>query len=81
MRNPTVIALVAILAASAASAADPKVPSGAAVAQPVPPPVCQTSEEPAPTGATARCRDGVFIFSRDRRKACSSHGGVAERCG
>ncbi|MCC7134597.1 MAG: DUF3761 domain-containing protein [Gemmatimonadales bacterium] len=30
-----------------------------------------------PSGATARCRDGTYSFSRSRRGACSHHGGVA----
>ena len=31
----------------------------------------------APAGATARCRDGSYSFSRSRRGTCSYHGGVA----
>lgn len=31
-----------------------------------------------PAGATARCRDGTYSFSRSRRGTCSHHGGVAE---
>ena len=31
----------------------------------------------APVGATARCRDGTYSFSRNRRGTCSWHGGVA----
>jgi hypothetical protein len=31
-----------------------------------------------PTGASARCRDGTFSFSRSRRGTCSHHGGVAQ---
>ncbi|AOJ79674.1 hypothetical protein WS86_02870 [Burkholderia savannae] len=31
----------------------------------------------APEGATARCRDGAYSFSRHRRGTCSGHGGVA----
>lgn len=31
-----------------------------------------------PAGATARCRDGTYSFSRNRRGTCSHHGGVAE---
>jgi hypothetical protein len=31
----------------------------------------------APEGATARCRDGDFSFSRHHSGTCSSHGGVA----
>jgi uncharacterized protein YraI len=32
----------------------------------------------APAGATARCRDGTYSFSRNRRGTCSHHGGVAK---
>jgi hypothetical protein len=32
----------------------------------------------APAGATARCQDGTYSFSRNRRGTCSHHGGVAE---
>ena len=32
----------------------------------------------APQGATARCRDGSYSFSRSRRGTCSHHGGVAK---
>lgn len=32
----------------------------------------------APAGATARCRDGTYSFSQNRRGTCSHHGGVAE---
>jgi hypothetical protein len=31
----------------------------------------------APTGATAKCRDGTYSFSQSRRGTCSWHGGVA----
>jgi|SRR5882724_631460 len=31
-----------------------------------------------PAGASARCRDGSYSFSRHRRGTCSYHGGVAE---
>lgn len=31
-----------------------------------------------PDGATARCRDGSFSFSRHHRGTCSHHGGVAD---
>ncbi|KAB0656475.1 DUF3761 domain-containing protein [Burkholderia diffusa] len=30
-----------------------------------------------PEGASARCRDGTYSFSRHRRGTCSEHGGVA----
>lgn len=29
-----------------------------------------------PAGASARCRDGTYSFSRSRRGTCSRHGGV-----
>jgi len=32
----------------------------------------------APAGATARCRDGSYSFSRHRSGTCSHHGGVAQ---
>ncbi|RKF45562.1 DUF3761 domain-containing protein [Paraburkholderia fungorum] len=32
----------------------------------------------APEGATARCRDGSYSFSRHRSGTCSRHGGVAD---
>ncbi len=31
-----------------------------------------------PQGATARCVDGTYSFSRNRRGTCSHHGGVAQ---
>uniref|UniRef100_UPI003412A53B DUF3761 domain-containing protein n=1 Tax=Sphingomonas bacterium TaxID=1895847 RepID=UPI003412A53B len=31
----------------------------------------------APSGASARCRDGSWSFSESRRGTCSHHGGVA----
>ena len=31
-----------------------------------------------PPGATARCRDGTYSFSQNRRGTCSHHGGVAQ---
>jgi len=31
----------------------------------------------APSGATAKCRDGTYSFSQSRRGTCSWHGGVA----
>src|SRR5436853_4552041 len=36
-------------------------------------------QEPSsvPSGATARCRDGTYSFSRHRSGTCSHHGGVA----
>lgn len=32
----------------------------------------------APTGATAKCKDGAYSFSQHRSGTCSGHGGVAE---
>jgi len=31
----------------------------------------------APTGATAKCRDGSYSFSQHHQGTCSHHGGVA----
>ncbi|MFA0805544.1 DUF3761 domain-containing protein, partial [Acinetobacter baumannii] len=30
-----------------------------------------------PSNATAKCRDGTWSFSLNRRGTCSGHGGVA----
>ncbi|MET9145625.1 DUF3761 domain-containing protein [Streptomyces sp. NPDC004042] len=35
------------------------------------------SQDEAPVGATAQCRDGSFSYSAHRRGTCSHHGGVA----
>lgn len=37
----------------------------------------KTKSGQAPAGASARCADGTFSFSRSRRGTCSHHGGVA----
>jgi len=37
----------------------------------------QPQDTSPPTGATARCRDGTYSFSRHRSGTCSHHGGVA----
>jgi hypothetical protein len=34
-----------------------------------------------PAGATSRCRDGSYGFSKTHRGACSRHGGVAQWLG
>ncbi|MGV9667675.1 DUF3761 domain-containing protein [Nocardia niigatensis] len=67
--------------------------AGPAVAAPVLHTACAASEyenvdgacvprpEQSPTvpdGATARCRDGAYSFSRHRSGTCSGHGGVSE---
>jgi hypothetical protein len=31
----------------------------------------------SPTGATARCRDGIYSYSQHASGTCSGHGGVA----
>ena len=43
----------------------------------VPSPVRTPNDSP-PAGASARCRDGTYSFSRSRRGTCSHHGGVAD---
>lgn len=37
-----------------------------------------TDDDYVPAGASARCRDGTYSFSQNRRGTCSHHGGVAE---
>lgn len=39
-----------------------------------------TAQAPAaaPEGASAKCRDGTYSFSRSRRGTCSHHGGVTQ---
>lgn len=37
-----------------------------------------TKNGKAPAGATAKCGDGTFSFSKHRSGTCSRHGGVAE---
>ncbi|WP_246798029.1 DUF3761 domain-containing protein [Burkholderia perseverans] len=37
-----------------------------------------TKDGRVPEGATAKCRDGSYSFSRHRSGTCSHHGGVAE---
>ena len=38
----------------------------------------RTSNGQPPAGASAKCRDDTFSFSRSRRGTCSHHGGVAQ---
>jgi uncharacterized protein YraI len=38
----------------------------------------RTPNDSPPPGASARCRDSTYSFSRSRRGTCSHHGGVAE---
>ena len=38
----------------------------------------RTPDGQPPAGASAKCRDGTFSFSKSRRGTCSHHGGVAE---
>jgi hypothetical protein len=35
------------------------------------------AEDNNPIGAIARCKDGLYSHSRNRRGACGHHGGVA----
>lgn len=37
-----------------------------------------TSDGSIPEGATARCEDGSYSFSRNHRGTCSRHGGVSQ---
>ena len=38
----------------------------------------RTPNDTPPAGASARCRDGTYSFSRSRSGTCSHHGGVAQ---
>jgi hypothetical protein len=38
----------------------------------------RTLDGQPPAGASAKCRDDTFSFSRSRRGTCSHHGGVAQ---
>ena len=64
--------ITALLLASPAPAADVKIPP------PATPVKCTLQDIDAPLGATARCRDGTYSVSQDRRGTCSSHGGVTQ---
>jgi hypothetical protein len=37
-----------------------------------------TKGDQAPAGASAKCRDGSYSFSRNHRGTCSRHAGVAQ---
>lgn len=37
-----------------------------------------TYSDSVPAGASARCQDGTYSFSQNRRGTCSRHGGVFE---
>ncbi len=41
-------------------------------------PAYALEENSVPIGASARCRDGTYSFSQNRRGTCSHHDGVAE---
>jgi hypothetical protein len=66
---PRILAIAAVIAAVSAGSAP------AAELRVAPRPACAM---PVPEGSTARCRDGTYSSSQDRKDACSSHGGVAE---
>ncbi|MGP0095130.1 MAG: DUF3761 domain-containing protein [Xanthobacteraceae bacterium] len=66
--------LIALFIASPAPAADVKIPSPL-------PAKCVLPDVDAPLGATARCGDGTYSFSKTRRGTCSSHGGIAQWLG
>src|SRR5438876_3858006 len=38
----------------------------------------RTPNDSPPSGASARCRDGTYSFSRSRSGTCSHHGGVTQ---
>jgi hypothetical protein len=39
---------------------------------------CVQSPSSNPSGASAKCRDGTYSYSQNRRGTCSRHGGVSE---
>lgn len=41
-------------------------------------PAYAVEENTIPAGASARCKDGTYSFSQNRRGTCSGHGGVSE---
>jgi len=38
----------------------------------------KTVDDSIPNGASAKCRDGTYSFSRNHRGTCSHHGGVGQ---
>jgi hypothetical protein len=49
-----------------------------ALATPLPRSEAAPKPRGPPSGASARCRDGTYSYSQNRRGTCSHHGGVAE---
>jgi PBP1b-binding outer membrane lipoprotein LpoB len=39
---------------------------------------CVHRPSDSPSGASAKCKDGTYSYSQNRRGTCSSHGGVAQ---
>lgn len=81
MHDPSVRRVTLLLAALAAAAGIATAPSHAAaacrsgyylnVSH-----VCVKRPGPSASGATARCRDGTYSYSRHASGTCSGHGGV-----
>jgi hypothetical protein len=81
-------------ASSAATSSAPAAPTPAATAAPTPPAAAAAPTKPAgsstasagngvsenndPTGAMAKCKDGLYSHSKHRTGTCSRHGGVAQ---
>jgi hypothetical protein len=38
----------------------------------------KSTADQVPSGASAKCRDGTYSFSQQRRGTCSHHGGVGD---
>jgi len=60
----------------AATAASTKPAATASSAKPAR--TARTSENNDPTDAIAKCKDGLYSHSKNRKGACSRHGGVAQ---